>query len=191
MCSTCFRHKYIHHQELATVLLNYHIGSMCVGVSVWLGWSVIRVAGWTAWTKKNTTNVVIQQNSRKLLIMDIFMSETFWAHKKWNKIASDINLVFYSSTITMMHGPINIRYTEISLIFRSYETYGESCKIHSFFVSMQCSFMQRIFMVYACVRKNAKFCSKIQNRVFQCFTSFKIMHISALKVISSSYSITR
>jgi len=34
----------------ATILLNYHIGriflgSMCVGVSVWLGWSGIRVAG--------------------------------------------------------------------------------------------------------------------------------------------------
>jgi len=33
-----------------TVLLNYHIGrivlgSMCVGVSVWLGWSGSRVAG--------------------------------------------------------------------------------------------------------------------------------------------------
>ena len=40
----------IHHQEHATILLNYHIGrivlgSMCVGVSVWLGWSGIRVAG--------------------------------------------------------------------------------------------------------------------------------------------------
>ena len=46
----------------------------------------------------NTTNVVIQQNSRKLLMMDILMSETCWAHKKWNKIASDIKLVFYSST---------------------------------------------------------------------------------------------
>ena len=39
-------------QELATILLNYHIGrivlgSMCVGVSVWLGWSGIRVAGWS------------------------------------------------------------------------------------------------------------------------------------------------
>ena len=36
------------YQELATILLNYHIGrivlgSMCVGVSVWLGWSGIRV----------------------------------------------------------------------------------------------------------------------------------------------------
>ena len=76
------------------------LGSMCVGVSVWLGWSLIRVAGF---------NVVIQQNSRKLLMMDILMSETCWAHKKWNKIASDIKLVFYSSTITMIQGPINIR----------------------------------------------------------------------------------
>jgi len=37
MCSTCFGHQYIHHQELATILLYYHIGrivlgSMCVGV---------------------------------------------------------------------------------------------------------------------------------------------------------------
>jgi len=49
-------------------------------------------------TTNNTTNVVIQQNSRKLLMMDILMSETCWAHKKWNKIASDINLFFHSST---------------------------------------------------------------------------------------------
>ena len=44
-------------------------------------------------------------------MMGILMSETCWAHKKWNKIASDIKLVFYSSTVTMMHGPINIRFT--------------------------------------------------------------------------------
>jgi len=132
-------------------LLNYHIGrivlgSMCVGVSVWLGWSGICDAGWslqhgyhskqttpklqhtsnqeqydqcgnstacitdttptqphrnsnTHRTKNNTTNVVIQQNSRKLLMMDILMSETCWAHKKRNKIASDIKLVFNSSAI--------------------------------------------------------------------------------------------
>ena len=40
----------MNHQELATILLNYRIsrivlGSMCVGISVWLGWSGIRVAG--------------------------------------------------------------------------------------------------------------------------------------------------
>ena len=73
------------------MLLSYHIGrivlgSMCVGVSVWLGWSGIRVAGCsllhgyrnpnTHRTKNNTTNVVIQQHSSKLLMMDILMSET-------------------------------------------------------------------------------------------------------------------
>jgi len=50
-------------------------------------------------TKTNTTNLVIQQNSRKLLMMDILMPETCWAHKKWNKIRSDIKLVFYSLNI--------------------------------------------------------------------------------------------
>ena len=49
-------------------------------------------------TENKTTDVVIQQHSRKLLIMDILMSETCWAHKKWNKIASDIKLVFHSSS---------------------------------------------------------------------------------------------
>ena len=53
----------------------------------------------THWTKSNTTNVVIQQNSRKLLMMDILMSETRWGHKKWNKIASDIKLVLYSTVL--------------------------------------------------------------------------------------------
>jgi hypothetical protein len=69
-------------------------------------------------TKNNTTNVVTQQNSRKPLMMDILMSETCWAHKKWNKTANDIKLVFYPSTITMMHGPINIRLRrKVSLSF--------------------------------------------------------------------------
>ena len=47
-------------------------------------------------TKNNTTNVVIQQNSHKLLMMDILMSEICWAHEKWNKIACFIKLVVYS-----------------------------------------------------------------------------------------------
>ena len=63
-------------------------------------------------TENKTTDVVIQQHSRNLLMMDTLMSETCWAHKKWNKIASDIKLVFYSSTITMMHGPINTRVSQ-------------------------------------------------------------------------------
>jgi len=50
MYSTCFGHQYIHHQELATVLLNYRIGrfvlgSLCVGDLVLLGLSGVRVAG--------------------------------------------------------------------------------------------------------------------------------------------------
>ena len=54
--------QHIHHQELATILLNCHfgrivLGSLCVGDSVWLGWGGIRVAGFS---KNNTTNVVIQ-----------------------------------------------------------------------------------------------------------------------------------
>ena len=48
-------------------------------------------------TENKTTDVVIQQHSRKLLMMDILMSETCWAHKKWNKISSDIKLVFHAS----------------------------------------------------------------------------------------------
>ena len=122
------------------MLLNYHIGrlvlsSLCVGDLVRLVLSGARFAGWstscasacntgstqnqshqssnTQWTDKKTTDVVIQQHSRKLLMMDILMSETCWAHNKRNKIASDIKLVFHSSTITMMHGPINIRFHNV------------------------------------------------------------------------------
>ena len=53
----------------------------------------------------------VLESNRKLLMMDILMSETCWAHKKWNTIVSDNKMVFYSSTITMMHGPINIKFT--------------------------------------------------------------------------------
>ena len=52
---------------------------MCVGDLVWLGWSVQAEAhrnSNTHRTKKNTTNVVIQQHSCKLLMMDILMAET-------------------------------------------------------------------------------------------------------------------
>ena len=52
-------------------------------------------------TDNKTTDVVIHQHSRKLMKMDILMSETCWAHNKWNKIASDIKMVFHSSTIQL------------------------------------------------------------------------------------------
>ena len=44
----------------------------------------------TQQTKNETNNVVIQQHSRKLLMMGILMPETCWVYKKENKIASDI-----------------------------------------------------------------------------------------------------
>jgi hypothetical protein len=142
------------------MLLNYHIHrfilvSLCVGDLVLWSLSSARVAGWsttsacntgttqtqphqisnTQRTENKTTDVEIQQHSRKLLMTDILMSETCWPHKKWNKIASDINLVFYSSTITMMHGPINIRITGTShvdpytflIISRFISFYNEKC----------------------------------------------------------------
>ena len=68
--------------------------------------SVVAGFGWCTFCR-----LVIQQHSRRLLKMDILMSETCWVQKKWNKIVSDIKLVFHSSSITMMHGPINVRFT--------------------------------------------------------------------------------
>ena len=79
------------------MLLNYHIGclvlsSLCVGDLVRLVLGGVRFAGFslqnehhqnqphqisnTQRTEKKTTDVVIQQHSRKLLKMDILMSET-------------------------------------------------------------------------------------------------------------------
>ena len=49
-------------------------------------------------TENKTTDVVIYQHSRRHLMMDILMSEICWSHNKWNKIASDMKLVFHSST---------------------------------------------------------------------------------------------
>ena len=43
--------------------------------------------------------MVIHENIRKILMMDILISQTCWAHLKWNKIASDIKFVFYSLAI--------------------------------------------------------------------------------------------
>jgi len=71
-------------------------------------------------TENKTTDVVIQQHSRKPLMMDTLISETCWVHKKWNKISSDIKLLFYSSTITMMHSPININIPNSSVWDKSW-----------------------------------------------------------------------
>ena len=74
------------------MLLNYHIGRfvlilLCVGDLVGLGLNNAHVAGTnrtqphkisnTQRTENKTTDAVIQQHSRKLLMMDTLMSETF------------------------------------------------------------------------------------------------------------------
>ena len=64
------------------------------------------------------------------LMMDILMSETCWAHK-WNKIASDFKLVFHSSTITMMHGPISIRLCVCIYIFDNHRVMYRSSVLWS------------------------------------------------------------
>jgi len=79
----------------------YCSGTMCVGVTLWFGWGGV-VSGCS-----------LQQISRKLLRMGVLTSETCWALNNWNKRASDIKLVSLYSTIKMMHGPINIRFTEL------------------------------------------------------------------------------
>jgi len=71
------------------MLLNYHIccivlGLLCVGVRVRFGWGGIRAAG--------------------------FSRQPGYLRSKVN-ITSDSHLVYYSATITTMHGPINIRLT--------------------------------------------------------------------------------
>ena len=103
-------------------------------------------------TKNNTTNVVIQQKSRKLLMMDILMSETCWAHKKWNKIASDIKLVLYSSIIldclTSRHAPTNARHKRDLTLFTYYKC--------TFNLGLQCSAVQS--------SNKQRFCWKIRVR---------------------------
>ena len=66
----------------------------CV-LEIWCGWFWVvpvlqaeavlkpnRTKSPTQRNKYKTTNLVIQQHSRKLLMMDILMSETCWVHKK-------------------------------------------------------------------------------------------------------------
>jgi len=125
--------------------------------------SIIRVAGWstlcsacntdttqtqphqisdTQRTENNMTDMVIQQHSRKLLMMVILMPETCWAHKKWNKIASDIKLAFYSSTITMMQGPINIILTALCKAHKHSPKISLMQKAHVMFIPIKAALKQ-------------------------------------------------
>ena len=67
--------------------------SMCVGVSVWLGWS-----GTIEKSQAPDDGCI---NVRNMLSIE---------EVKQNLITSDIKLVSYSSTDTKMHGPIYVRF---------------------------------------------------------------------------------
>jgi len=106
-----------------------------------------------------STDVVIQQHSRKLLMMDVLMSETCWVHKKWNKIASDIKVVFYSSTITLMHVPINVRKNYKRILLLTNLTYKEGVQngniyyyVHSLLRGARPNFEARSYS-YECSRR--------------------------------------
>ena len=85
ICSTCFNLQNGHHQTSPATNPN------------------------TQRKENKITDVVSHHHSRRLLKMDILMFETSWANISEIK-TSDIKLVFNSSTIKMMHGPINIRF---------------------------------------------------------------------------------
>ena len=120
---------------------------------------------------------VIQQSSRKLLMMDILMSETCWAHKKWNKIVSDIKLAFYSSTITMMHGPINIRFSYVN-VYHTILSRSISCLMPLYFTPFRFNasskpnpFIRLLF--FFAVKRNLASCTLTANIWAQIKTNFR------------------
>ena len=118
--STCFRHYYAHHQELATVMLitTFVVSFLvCCMLEVRCGCAGV-VSGLQAQAQlqlclrlqprhhsiltapylQHTANQELydqcgkqhQHHSRGLLMMGTVMSETCWAYKKYNKITSGI-----------------------------------------------------------------------------------------------------
>ena len=97
----------------------------------------------TQWTENKTTDVVIQQHSRKLPIMDILMSETCWAHKMWNKTASDIKLVFHSSTMDQVRSSMVSHHRQLFNFNTLY--YGKLKSHNRMYMSVQCTWSKSIY----------------------------------------------
>ena len=125
--------------------------------------------------------MVIQQNSRKLLMMDILMSGACRTHKKWSKI-SDIKFVFYSSTITMMHGPINISKNVPLLYFQPYTSTKTSAHTHTHthsltycWIAVHSKFHTTRALFKFCLLENShEACSKLLYEIFSSY--LKVLH---------------
>jgi len=78
--------------------------------------------------------------------MDVLTSKTCWALNNGIKKASDIKLVSLYSTIKMMHGPINIRFTKCCVLILS-TTFVRNIS-HSTYNSA--SYCQKWTHVYLC-----------------------------------------
>ena len=108
-------------------------------------------------TKSNTTNVVFKQNSCKLLMMDILMSKTCWAHKKWNKIASDIKLFFYSSTLKIYPKSVSKRQQPTTNLCSI--TFQNSKDVKDPHISRRASNSPLFELTFFLMKLNISFCS--------------------------------
>jgi hypothetical protein len=87
-------------------------------------------------TENKTTDVVIQQHSRKLLMMDILRPETCWVHKKWNKIKSDIKFWRFADRaseylINLMHKIcFTVSFISCLYMFRAHMLIIRRSKLH-------------------------------------------------------------
>jgi len=103
--STCFGHYYAQHQELANIMLITTLVVsflVCCRLEVSCGWAGVVFGLQTAARTLPQLNRNQEWNDqcgnqhyiRELLMLGIVMPETCWTYRKYNKIISDIYLVF-------------------------------------------------------------------------------------------------
>jgi len=114
ICLYMFRVLCVHHQEVKIVLYSVWYLHTCRWPSCAPdGHLQTRIC--VIWRIKDQLDVTCY-------FISILMCSTCFGHKNWNKIASDIKLVFYSSTITTMHGPITIRISALIWLITKIKT---------------------------------------------------------------------
>jgi hypothetical protein len=152
ICSTSFGHVYAHHQELATVLLVWHVARnfwlLVVGRSgaeqqaMHPGWGMLfeqhpslRTHSLLPCTLPSvhqqpgiTRRMPYQQYSPELLMMGINMPETCWADYKFNKHCVPSSW-FSSSHITTMHGQTDVKFIDYNFAFDAVCFYDTNCQV--------------------------------------------------------------